>query len=48
MLHLRYSAGFWIFQSYTNFSIKYFMIDVWQSSEYALDYEYARVAQGSV
>ena len=28
---------------YTRFSIKYFMIDVWQYSEYALDSEYATV-----
>ena len=34
---------FWICQGYTRFSIKYFMIAVWQYCEYALDSEYARV-----
>ena len=35
--------GFWICQGYTRFWIKYFMIDVWQYSKYALDSEYSRV-----
>ena len=35
--------GFWICQGYTRFWIKYFVIDVWQYSEYALDSEYATV-----
>ena len=55
MLDLRYSAGFLTCfdfrihqsseytQGYTRFWIKYFMIDVRQNSEYALDSEYATV-----
>ena len=35
--------GFWICQGYTRFWIKYFVIDVWQYSEHALDSEYATV-----
>ena len=35
--------GIWICQGYTRFWIKYFVIDVWQYSEYALDSEYATV-----
>ena len=35
--------GFWINQGYTGFWIKYFMIEVWQCYEYALDYEFAKV-----
>ena len=35
--------GFWICQGYTRFWIKYFVIDVWQYSEYALNSEYATV-----
>ena len=34
---------FWICHGYTRFWIKYFVIDVWQYSEYALDSEYATV-----
>ena len=34
--------GFWIFQGYTRFWIKYFMIDVRQYYEYALDSKYTR------
>ena len=35
--------GFWICQGYTRFWIKYYVIDVWQYSEYALGSEYATV-----
>ena len=35
--------GFWICQGYTRFWTKYFLIDVSQYSEYALDSEYATV-----
>ena len=46
MLHLRYFCGalnmLW-FQGYTKVSIKYFMIDIWQCSKYALDSEGAMV-----
>ena len=35
--------GIWICQGYTRFWIKYFVIDVWQYSEYALDSEYGTV-----
>ena len=35
--------GFWICQDYTRIWITYFMIGVWQHSEYALDFGYAKV-----
>ena len=35
--------GFWICHGYTRFWIKYFLIDVWQYSEYALNSEYVTV-----
>ena len=34
---------FWLCQGYTRFWTKYFVIDVWQYSEYALGSEYATV-----
>ena len=36
-------SKFWICQGYTRFWIKYFLIEVWQYSEYALDSEYVKV-----
>ena len=35
--------GLWISQGYRRIWMTYFMIDVWQHSEYALDSEYAKV-----
>ena len=35
--------GFWICQGCSRFSIKYFMIDIWQYYEYAFYSEYVRV-----
>ena len=43
ILGIRPGFKYPLISGYTEFSIKYFMIDVWQCSEYALDSKYARL-----